>query len=71
VLIPQPSSDPNDPLNWSWKKKHIILFIVALSAFCGDFASGAGIPCSLPQAKEWNLTPVKANYAGNLNVIML
>ncbi|KAL4963617.1 major facilitator superfamily domain-containing protein [Aspergillus stella-maris] len=21
VLIPQPSSDPNDPLNWSWRRK--------------------------------------------------
>lgn len=23
VLIPQPSDDPDDPLNWSWKKKHV------------------------------------------------
>lgn len=26
VLIPQPSDDPNDPLNWSWKKKHVSAF---------------------------------------------
>lgn len=25
VLIPQPSDDPNDPLNWSFTKKHVIL----------------------------------------------
>jgi hypothetical protein len=49
VLVPQPSADPNDPMNWSWFKKHMMLFIVALSAFCGDFGSGAGIPCIVPQ----------------------
>lgn len=71
VLQPQPSDDPNDPLNWSSFKKHMILFIVALSAFCGDFGSGAGIPCILLQGKEWNMSPDKVNYAGNLNVIFL
>ena len=71
MLIPQPSEDPNDPLNWSSFKKHMILFIVALSAFLGDFGSGAGIPCIIPQAVEWESTPDKINYAGNLNVLML
>ncbi|KEF53491.1 uncharacterized protein A1O9_10466 [Exophiala aquamarina CBS 119918] len=28
ILAPQPSEDPNDPLNWSWWKKHIILAII-------------------------------------------
>lgn len=36
VLIPQPSEDPEDPLNWTSRKKHMMLFIVALSAFLGD-----------------------------------
>ncbi|MCJ1397631.1 hypothetical protein MMC11_000827 [Xylographa trunciseda] len=71
VLIPQPSDDPNDPLNWSWGKKHIILFIVALSAFCGDFGSGAGISTIVLQGAEWDMSPNDVNYAGNLNVIML
>ncbi|MCJ1393458.1 hypothetical protein MMC18_006333 [Xylographa bjoerkii] len=71
VLIPQPSDDPNDPLNWSWRKKHIILFIVALSAFCGDFGSGAGISTIVLQGAEWDMSPNDVNYAGNLNVIML
>jgi hypothetical protein len=25
VLIPQPSDDPDDPLNWSFGKKHMVL----------------------------------------------
>jgi hypothetical protein len=28
VVHPQPTSDPLDPLNWSWMKKHSILAIV-------------------------------------------
>ncbi|KAL9056530.1 MAG: hypothetical protein Q9162_002906 [Coniocarpon cinnabarinum] len=71
VLVPQPSEDPNDPLNWSWAKKHIILFILALSAFCGDFGSGAGIPCIVLQGEEWGLSPNHVNYSGNLNVLMI
>lgn len=41
-LIPQPSDDPNDPLNWSWRKKHIILFVVAAAAFLPDYGSATG-----------------------------
>lgn len=29
TLIPQPSDDPNDPLNWSQTKKNVILFVVS------------------------------------------
>lgn len=41
-LIPQPSDDPNDPLNWSWRKKHTILFVVAMAAFLPDYGSATG-----------------------------
>ncbi len=41
-LIPQPSDDPQDPLNWSWGKKHLILFIVSLTAFIPDYSSATG-----------------------------
>lgn len=49
----------------------MLLFIVALSAFLGDFGSGAGIPCIVLQGAEWNMSPNSVNYAGNLNVLML
>jgi hypothetical protein len=29
ILIPQPSDDPNDPLNWSQAKKNVILCVVS------------------------------------------
>jgi hypothetical protein len=71
VLVPQPSDDPNDPLNWSPFKKHAILITVALAAFLGDFGSAAGVACINVQGAEWGLSPNHVNYAGNLNVIML
>ena len=50
ILIPQPSSDPNDPLNWSYAKKHIQLFVISVVAFMPDFGSSMGIITLLPQA---------------------
>ncbi|BGP47457.1 hypothetical protein JCM10450v2_003309 [Rhodotorula kratochvilovae] len=71
VLVPQPSDDPRDPLNWTERKKFTILIIVALAAFVGDFQSGAGIPLLGSQGAEWGLSPTKVNEAGNLNVLLL
>ena len=71
VLIPQPSADPNDPLNWSWTRKHLMLAVISLTAFLGDYGSGAGIPLIVLQGEEWGLPPPKVNEAGNLNVLML
>src|ERR1700761_8039149 len=33
VLAPQPSDDPNDPLNWSYTKKISIVAILMFGAF--------------------------------------
>lgn len=33
VLLPQPSDDPNDPLNWSWLKKHAVLLALIPGCF--------------------------------------
>jgi len=50
VLIPQPSSDLNDPLNWSPLKKHLTLLVISFTAFMPDFGSSMGIVTLLPQA---------------------
>jgi hypothetical protein len=71
VLIPQPSADPNDPLNWSWTRKHLMLAVISATAFLGDYGSGAGIPLIVLQGQEWGMSPAKVNEAGNLNVLML
>jgi hypothetical protein len=50
VLIPQPSDDRNDPLNWSWAKKHLILFVVSFVSFLPDYGSATGAVTLIPQA---------------------
>lgn len=51
VLIPTPTNDPNDPLNWKETKKRIILGVIAYIAFLPDFGSSAGLPAFIPQAQ--------------------
>lgn len=71
VLVPQPSDDPDDPLNWSWWKKHGILITIGMCTFLLDFQAGASIACLIPQGLEWGLSPDHVLRAANLNVIMM
>ena len=57
ILIPQPSTDPNDPLNWSYLKKHIILFVISVMTFVPDFGSSMGVIALLPQSKYVSFLP--------------
>jgi hypothetical protein len=41
-LIPQPSDDPNDPLNWSWIKKHLVFASLFFPALLTDFGMTYG-----------------------------
>ena len=50
VLSPQPSSDVNDPLNWSQSKKMSILLVVSATAFLADFGSSMGAVTSIVQS---------------------
>jgi len=71
VLVPQPSDDPNDPLNWSPAKKHALLVVLSVTAGLGDYSSAAGIPLIVAQGLEWSKSPAKVNETGNLNVLMV
>ena len=51
ILIPQPSTDANDPLNWSNTKKNLMLLTIAVVAFMPDFASSIAIVTLITQAK--------------------
>ncbi|KAM7211545.1 putative transporter mfs2 [Rhypophila decipiens] len=70
-LIPQPSDDPNDPLNWSWWKKHIILLVISWTAFTPDYGSAAGAAVLIAQATEWGMSPDHVNRSQAGNVAML
>ena len=51
ILVPQPSDNRQDPLNWSYFKKHLFLFIIASCAFLPDYGSAVGAVTLLPQAQ--------------------
>jgi MFS family permease len=47
-LVPQPSADPADPLNWSSARKYGVLFAMSLWAFTSNFQS-ASLSSAFPQ----------------------
>jgi hypothetical protein len=71
VLIPQPSDDPEDPLNWPQSKKMAFLFIIAFCSFLPDYGSATGAVTLLEQAKIYGMTPDQVNHSQAGNVFML
>ncbi|KAL1303125.1 hypothetical protein AAFC00_006558 [Neodothiora populina] len=71
VLIPQPSDDAEDPLNWSPKKKALLLIVVSLTAALPDYGSAVGAVTLIAQAKIWGLSPDTVNHSAVGNVLML
>lgn len=63
VLIPQPTDDPEDPLNWSRLKKAAILLVIGLSAATSDYSAATGASALLPQAQHWRISPNEINHA--------
>jgi hypothetical protein len=56
VLIPQPSDDDEDPLNWSWLKKHKALFALLLPSLLTDWGMTWGTTLFEAQAITWNMS---------------
>ena len=69
-MLTERTSNPDDPLNWSDTKKYLILALISITAFTGDFQGALGASLIIPQAVEWELTPNHVNYANNLCVLM-
>lgn len=55
ILIPQPSDDPNDPLNWSWVKKHTVFAALLPGCFLTDWVITWGSTLFEMQAKDWHM----------------
>jgi hypothetical protein len=55
VLIPQPSDDPEDPLNWSWGRKHKVLLALLLPSLLTDWGMTWGTTLFEAQAVTWNM----------------
>ncbi|KAI5840785.1 major facilitator superfamily domain-containing protein [Morchella snyderi] len=62
--------DPHDPLQWSWKKKHLILVAICYMTFMTDFLAGYGVPMIIPQGKEWGISSVDASRSLSGNTFM-
>ena len=63
VLIPQPTDDPEDPLNWTRMKKAAILLVVGWSAATSDYSAATGASALIPQATQWRISPNTVNHA--------
>ena len=55
VLIPQPSDDPDDPLNWSWMKKHAVFMSLLPGCFLTDWVITWGTTLFEAQAMDWKV----------------
>ncbi len=50
VLIPQPLDTDDDPLNWSPRRKWLIVAIIAYIAALADYTGGTAIITVIPQS---------------------
>ncbi|KAG8170048.1 hypothetical protein KVR01_000793 [Diaporthe batatas] len=62
VLIPRPSDDAEDPLNWSFSRKSVNLAILFLGLFVGFAAPFCGQLNLLQQAALYHKTTVQITY---------
>ncbi|KAJ9605984.1 hypothetical protein H2200_009833 [Cladophialophora chaetospira] len=71
ILVPQPSNDPRDPLNWSPLRKGLFLAILSATALLPEFCSATGAAALFPQSIAWGITPDHVNHSQAGNVFML
>ena len=72
VLIPQPTSDPNDPLNWPrWKKHAALLSVSYLCMSAGWFLGGLGPAIPLVMAEFQIDLNTTVNGIINWSVLLL
>lgn len=54
ILIPQPSDNKNDPLNWSWLKKNTTFWALLVASLLSDLVIYYDLPLLYDQAYEWD-----------------
>ncbi|RMZ10337.1 hypothetical protein D0860_03863 [Hortaea werneckii] len=70
ILVPQPSENPNDPLNWPWWKKHAILLTISFVSFLPDFGTAMGSVTQIPQAKAWHMSKATIQESVAINTML-
>ncbi|KAG1793688.1 major facilitator superfamily domain-containing protein [Suillus plorans] len=72
ILWPQPANDPNDPQNWSDRRKALHLLVITLAASIPDFDSGIGIASIFGLAQTYHTTTgVINNLTSNWSIFLL
>jgi hypothetical protein len=70
VLAPQPSEDPNDPLNWSALKKEVSLMILCYGAMLNAATNGPLLNASLVViATDLNVSITDVAVLGGYNLL--
>lgn len=70
ILMPQPSDDPTDPLNWSWLRKHAAMFTISYLALICYVAVTTLVTGTVPVAKSLGVSKSTAVYLGNTPVAL-
>ncbi|KAJ5762168.1 uncharacterized protein N7511_005550, partial [Penicillium nucicola] len=65
VLIPRPSTHPQDPLNWPQSRKHLLLAVLCLASFAGAIAPLSGQLNLANQEKLYSKTKIEESYANS------
>ncbi|KAJ9482617.1 hypothetical protein VN97_g10813 [Penicillium thymicola] len=65
VLVPQPSTEPRDPLNWPITRKYVLLAVLCLASFSGAIAPLSGQLNLADQEKLYNKTKLEESYANS------
>ncbi|TFK41694.1 MFS general substrate transporter [Crucibulum laeve] len=71
VLWPQPTDDPEDPQNWSDRRKAFQLIIIILTSIVPDMNSAIGIAAIFGLAEQYDTTPgVINNLTSNWSIFL-
>ncbi|KAJ5113855.1 hypothetical protein N7456_002389 [Penicillium angulare] len=70
ILMPQPSDDPTDPLNWSWFRKHAAMFTISYLALICYVAVTTLVTGTVPLAESLGVSKSTAVYLGNTPVAL-
>ncbi|KAK9783707.1 putative Major facilitator superfamily protein [Seiridium cardinale] len=71
VLVPQPSDDPHDPLNWSTKWKAIAMFCATMFSVGLNLGPLANAPLFEEYIREWNCSLADAIQFTGVAILVL
>lgn len=71
VLVPQPSDDPHDPLNWSWKWKLSAIIAANFTTFMQGFGPLSLAPMFGDYIQAFNCTLAQAVQFTGVAILVL